>query len=320
MPSSLATQNKVQVGPRRAPKARAMGLQVIATRCIWVTAFSRIEMSGSYRFPEFSRHAVRICQMQSAKSNLTEGPAPFSLLSGSWNMTPLRWFSGADRWLARTHQDVLGCAVQSILDTERMSCLNCRFMGLRCRKNNRLCRKLLHCWLNLNVATLRLTRQTQRLAEHVCKTIWNKTTLMGFSLDCLSNKSRSEAFVYTLPLKARQYLMGYAFFGPHSISFGPGPGPAPRSAAPLSLWHMGFPAFPFSTLLDFYFSHLFRPFSVTQGPNLVSTWVLGAPYNNSFGTFVFPPLPHNNFLHSFGFMSGYPVPLNNFLHSSCFNI
>ena len=192
--------------------------------------------------------------------------------------------------LARTHQDVLGCAVQSILDTERMSCLNCRFMGLRCRKNNRLCRKLLHCWLNLNVATLRLTRQTQRLAEHVCKTIWNTTTLMGFSLDCLSNKSRSEAFVYTLPLKARQYLMGYAFFGPHSISFGPGPGPAPRSAAPLSLWHMGFPAFPFSTLLDFYFSHLFRPFSVTQGPNLVSTWVLGAPYNNSFGHIRFPRL------------------------------
>lgn len=143
MPSSLATQNKVQVGPRRAPKARAMGLQVIATRCIWVTAFSRIEMSGSYRFPEFSRHAVRICQMQSAKSNLTEGPAPFSLLSGSWNMTPRRWFSGADRWLARTHQDVLGCAAQSILDTERMSCLNCRFMGLRCRKNNRLCRRLI---------------------------------------------------------------------------------------------------------------------------------------------------------------------------------
>ena len=62
-------------------------------------------------------------------------------------------------------------------------------------------------------------------------------------------------------------------------------------------------------LLKSYFSHLFRPVSVTQGLNLVSTWVK-VPH---LGTFIwfqylnFPPLClSSNFLH--------------FLHSMGFNI
>jgi len=68
-------------------------------------------------------------------------------------------------------------------------------------------------------------------------------------------------------------------------------------------------SFPFYPLLNSYFSHLFRPFSVTPGLSLVSTWVK-VPH---LGTFIwfqylnFPPLcPSSNFLH--------------FLHSVGFSI
>ena len=68
-------------------------------------------------------------------------------------------------------------------------------------------------------------------------------------------------------------------------------------------------AFPCCPLLNSYFSHLFRPFSVTQGRNLVSTWVK-VPHLGTFIVFQylsFPPLcPSSNFLH--------------FLHSWGFNI
>ena len=89
-------------------------------------------------------------------------------------------------------------------------------------------------------------------------------------------------------------IKSYTFFGPHSMSFGPGnnsfghacfvsgpahppvgPSRAQGSAAPLSLCHIGFPAsFRFSTLLKVYFSHLFRPFQFA-GLNLVSPCALG---------------------------------------------
>ena len=100
----------------------------------------------------------------------------------------------------------------------------------------------------------------------------------------------------------------------------------------------------FCPLLNSYFSHLFRPFSVTQGLSLVSTWVK-VPH---LGTFIwfqylnFPPwcLSSNllHFLHSlsfniytsplaflqllafilFQYLNFPPVPLNNFLHSCGF--
>ena len=100
----------------------------------------------------------------------------------------------------------------------------------------------------------------------------------------------------------------------------------------------------FCPLLNSYFSHLFRPFSVTQGLSLVSTWVK-VPH---LGTFIwfqylnFPPLCLSSnllhFLHSlsfniytsplaflqllafilFQYLNFPPVPLNNFLHSCGF--
>ena len=98
---------------------------------------------------------------------------------------------------------------------------------------------------------------------------------------------------------------------------------------------------PCSPLLNFYFSHLFRPLSVTQRLNLVATWVK-VPHLPAFIWFQylnFPPLCLSsnflNFLHSLGFNiytcplatlqllefilfpypNPSPVPLNNFLHS-----
>ena len=100
----------------------------------------------------------------------------------------------------------------------------------------------------------------------------------------------------------------------------------------------------FCPLLNSYFSHLFQPFSVTQGLNLVSTWVK-VPH---LGTFIwfqylnFPPLRLSSKLTAFPafikfqylyfplaflkllafilfqYLNFPPVPLNNFLHSCGF--
>ena len=100
----------------------------------------------------------------------------------------------------------------------------------------------------------------------------------------------------------------------------------------------------FCPLLNSYFSHLFQPFSVTQGLNLVSTWVK-VPH---LGTFIwfqylnFPPLRLSSKLTTFPafikfqylyfplaflkllafilfqYLNFPPVPLNNFLHSCGF--
>ena len=93
----------------------------------------------------------------------------------------------------------------------------------------------------------------------------------------------------------------------------------------------------FCLLLNYYFSHLFR-FSVTQGLNLVCTWVK-VPHFGTFSWFQylyfplaflqllafiffqylnFPPVPLNNFLHSFGFTCGTPVASPQFRASILF--
>ena len=101
------------------------------------------------------------------------------------------------------------------------------------------------------------------------------------------------------------------------------------------------PPSPFCPLFSSYLSHLFRPFSVTQGLNLVSTWVQ-APHLGTFIWFQYlnfrPWCLSSNFLHFllslsfniyaspvaflqllafilFQYLNFPPVPLNNFLHS-----
>ena len=77
-----------------------------------VTAFSRIEMLGSCS-GQLQHH--RILAVRSMLTQNTSG-TQFQR-DVFWKASPLRWFSGEDRWFARPRQDALRCAVQLILWT-----------------------------------------------------------------------------------------------------------------------------------------------------------------------------------------------------------
>ena len=67
-------------------------------------------------------------------------------------------------------------------------------------------------------------------------------------------------------------VTGYVYFGPAHPPVGPGP--AAGSAAPIPCDTLGFPSpFPICPLLLNFYFHFFSGLSVTQGLNLVSTWV-----------------------------------------------
>ena len=114
----------------------------------------------------------------------------------------------------------------------------------------------------------------------------------------LNNFSRSSGFNIKLPLHVPLIKLPKlpAFIGFQHLC-------SPGTAAPLSLWHIGFPtSFTFCPLfLNFYSSHLFRPFSYARaqpGVNMCGSAPLGGIHLVSISKL--PPLaPLSNFTHSF---------------------